>query len=45
MFDWVIGLRKYWNVQSEAKVEQIIAIVTTRIVFLFEFNFKLKDKV
>ena len=27
-----IGLWKYWNFQSEAKVEQIIAIVTTRSV-------------
>ena len=30
MFDWVmLGPRKYLNFQSEAKVEQIIAIVTT----------------
>ena len=35
MFDWVIHrLRKYWNFQSEAKLEQIIAI-TTHSVFLF----------
>ena len=27
-----IGLQKYWNFQSEAKVEQIITIVTTRSV-------------
>ena len=26
------GLWKYWNFQNEAKLEQIIAIVTTRIV-------------
>ena len=25
-----INLQKYWNFQSEAKVEQIITIVTTR---------------
>ena len=43
MFDWVIGLREYWNFQSEAKVKQIIAIVITRSVFLFEFNFKVKS--
>ena len=30
-----IGLRKYWNFQSEAKLEQIIAIVTAHSVFLF----------
>ena len=29
MFDWVICLQKYWNFQSETKVEQIIAIVAT----------------
>ena len=32
------GLWKYWNFQSEVKVEQIIAIVTTRSVsFLFRY--------
>ena len=31
------GLGKYWNFQSEAKVEQIMAIVTTRSFFLFCF--------
>ena len=31
-----IGLRKYRNFQSEARFEQIIAIVTTHSVFLFE---------
>ena len=37
MFDLVIYicLRKYWNFQSEAKVEQIIAIVTARSVSCF----------
>ena len=30
-----IGLRKFWNFQSEAKLEQITAIVTTLSVFLF----------
>ena len=30
-----IGLRKYRNFQREAKLEQIIAIVTTHSVFLF----------
>ena len=36
MFNWVdIGLLKYWYFQSKAKVEQIIAIVTTRKRFLF----------
>ena len=29
-----MGLWKYWNFQSEAKFEQIIAIVTTHSVFL-----------
>ena len=29
-----IGPRKYWNFQGEAKLEQIIAIVTTHSVFL-----------
>ena len=29
------GLGKYWNFQSEAKVEQIIEIITTRSVFCF----------
>ena len=33
-----IGLRKYWNVQSEGKVEQTIAIVTTCSVFLLNFQ-------
>ena len=37
IFDWVlyIGHQKYWNFQSEVKVPQIIAIVTTRGVFYF----------
>ena len=30
-----IGLRKYWNFQSKAKLEQIIAIVKTHSIFLF----------
>ena len=35
MFDRVIiGLRKYWNRQSEAKLKQIIAIVKTHSVFV-----------
>ena len=29
-----LGLRKYWNFQSEAKLKQIVAIVTTHSVFL-----------
>ena len=29
-----LGIRKYWNFQSEAKLEQIVAIVTTHSVFL-----------
>ena len=37
-----IGHRKYWNFQSEAKVEQIIAIVTTRSVSCCSyFHFRL----
>ena len=32
-----IGLWKYWNLQSEAKVELIIANVTTCSVFCFSF--------
>ena len=35
-----IGLRKYWNFQREAKLEQIIAIVTTHGVFLLMTVFK-----
>ena len=31
------GFRKYWNLQSEAKVEQVIAIVTTRSISCFNF--------
>ena len=34
----MVDLRKYGNFESEAKLEQIIAIVTTRIVFLFLFK-------
>ena len=41
MFHWVICRPlKYWNFQSKPKVEQIIAIITTRSVsclFCFEF--------
>ena len=33
-----IGLQKFWNFQSEAKLEEIIAIVTTHSVFLFCFT-------
>ena len=33
-----IGLWKYWNFQREAKLEQIIAIVTTHCVFLLKFK-------
>ena len=33
-----IGLWKYWNFQSEAKVEQIIMIVTTHSVSCFWVN-------
>ena len=33
-----VGLRKFWNFQSEAKLEQIIAIVTTHSIFLFCFT-------
>ena len=42
MFDWAIyrPLWKYWNFQSEAKLEQIIAILTTHSVFLLIFNLK-----
>ena len=36
MFNWVIcRFQKYWNFQSEAKVEQTTAIVTTRSVSCF----------
>ena len=42
MFDWVIyiDLQKYWNFQSEAQLEQIIAIVITHSVFLFVIQIK-----
>ena len=33
-----IDLRKYWNLQSQAKLEQIVAIVTTHNVFLLIFK-------
>ena len=39
MFDWVIGLRKYWNFQSEVKVEQIIATVTTWSVSCYSLQY------
>ena len=39
MFDWVIYRPpKIFNFQSEAKLEQIILIVTTHSVFLFAFR-------
>ena len=39
-----IGLRKYWNVQSEANVEQIIAIVSTCSVSCYVFNYRIDFK-
>ena len=31
---WYKGLRKYWNLQSETKVEEIITIVKKRSVLV-----------
>ena len=39
-----VGLQKYWVFQSEAKVEQIIAIVTTRSVSCLKFDILLQQR-
>ena len=33
-----MDLQKYWNFQNEVKLEQIIAIVKTHSVFLFNLK-------
>ena len=45
IIDVQLGLRKYWNFHSEAKLEQIIAIVTTRFLVYTQKKKNRKKKI